>query len=257
MPIFNISTESCLGYTHYGDVTVNGKGTVELTDEQVQTLITLIRENGGETDIDALNLKESCPEIYDVLYEAFSDVAWKAAYNHWVIEGYDCNYYDTPLGESIAICEESYGFEYDGQKEKEVEIEEDDLSGTHAADVMGMDHDSMFKTLVLSGDKTGHIVCCIPVDEELDLKKVAKASGNKKVEMIHVKELLPLTGYMRGGCSPVGMKKKFPTYIDETAILFDRIAVSAGMRGEQVILNPEALAEYLEAELVGLTREEG
>jgi len=86
---------------------------------------------------------------------------------------------------------------------------------------------------------------------------VAKASGNKKVEMIHVKELLPLTGYMRGGCSPVGMKKKFPTYIDETAILFDRIAVSAGMRGEQVILNPEALAEYLEAELVGLTREEG
>ena len=91
----------------------------------------------------------------------------------------------------------------------------------------------------------------------MDLKKVAKASGNKKVEMIHVKELLPLTGYMRGGCSPVGMKKKFPTYIDETAILFDRIAVSAGMRGEQVILNPEALAEYLEAELVGLTREEG
>lgn len=125
MPIFNISTESCLGYTHYGDVTVNGKGTVELTDEQVQTIITLIRENGGETDIDALNLKESCPEIYDVLYEAFSDVAWKAAYNHWVIEGYDCNYYDTPLGESIAICEESYGFEYDGPEEKEDEKEED------------------------------------------------------------------------------------------------------------------------------------
>ena len=149
---------------------------------------------------------------------------------------------------------EAAGIEFDTA---EYEWSEDDLSGTQAADVMGMDHDSMFKTLVLSGDKTGHIVCCIPVDEELDLKKVAKASGNKKVEMIHVKELLPLTGYMRGGCSPVGMKKKFPTYIDETAILFDRIAVSAGMRGEQVILNPEALAEYLEAELVGLTREEG
>lgn len=149
---------------------------------------------------------------------------------------------------------EAAGIEFDTA---EYEWSEDDLSGTHAADVMGMDHDSMFKTLVLSGDKTGHIVCCIPVDEELDLKKVAKDSGNKKVEMIHVKELLPLTGYMRGGCSPVGMKKKFPTYIDETAILFDRIAVSAGMRGEQVILNPEALAEYLEAELVGLTREEG
>ena len=131
---------------------------------------------------------------------------------------------------------EAAGIEFDTA---EYEWSEDDLSGTHAADVMGMDHDSMFKTLVLSGDKTG------------------QASGNKKVEMIHVKELLPLTGYMRGGCSPVGMKKKFPTYIDETAILFDRIAVSAGMRGEQVILNPEALAEYLEAELVGLTREEG
>ena len=87
----------------------------------------------------------------------------------------------------------------------EYEVDEDDLSGSHAADMMGMDHDTMFKTLVLKGDKNGYLVCCIPVDEELDLKKVAKASKDKKVEMIHMKELLPLTGYMRGGCSPIGM----------------------------------------------------
>ena len=89
----------------------------------------------------------------------------------------------------------------------EYEVDEDDLSGSHAADMMGMDHDTMFKTLVLKGDKNGYLVCCIPVDEELDLKKVAKASKDKKVEMIHMKELLPLTGYMRGGCSPIGMKE--------------------------------------------------
>ena len=88
--------------------------------------------------------------------------------------------------------------------------------------------------------------------KELDLKKVAKASKDKKVEMIHMKELLPLTGYMRGGCSPIGMKKKFPTYIEETAILFDKISISAGQRGVQVMLNPEQLAEYVEAQLVPL-----
>ena len=125
----------------------------------------------------------------------------------------------------------------------EYEVDEDDLSGSHAADMMGMDHDTMFKTLVLKGDKNGYLVCCIPVDEELDLKKVAKASKDKKVEMIHMKELLPLTGYMRGGCSPIGMKKKFPTYIEETAQIFDKISISAGQRGVQVILNPEELAE--------------
>ena len=137
----------------------------------------------------------------------------------------------------------------------EYEVDEDDLSGSHAADMMGMDHDTMFKTLVLKGDKNGYLVCCIPVDEELDLKKVAKASKDKKVEMIHMKELLPLTGYMRGGCSPIGMKKKFPTYIEETVVLFDEIAVSAGIRGAQVILNPEDLKAYTEAEYAGLTME--
>lgn len=134
----------------------------------------------------------------------------------------------------------------------EYEVDENDLSGSHAADMLGMDHDMMFKTLVLKGDKNGYLVCCIPVDEELDLKKAAKASKDKKTEMIQMKELLPLTGYLRGGCSPIGMKKKFPIYIEETALLFDRIAISAGQRGVQVILNPEQLAEYLEAKFEAL-----
>ena len=119
---------------------------------------------------------------------------------------------------------------------REYEVDEQDLSGSHAADMMGADHDTIFKTLVLKGEKTGYLVCCIPVDEELDLKKVAKAAHDKKVEMIPMKDLLPLTGYIRGGCSPIGMKKKFPLYIEETAILFDKIAVSAGQRGVQLSL---------------------
>lgn len=130
---------------------------------------------------------------------------------------------------------------------------EDDLSGVHAAEALGMPPEMVFKTLVARGDKTGPLVFCIPVAENLELRKAASVSGNKRVEMIHVRELLGLTGYIRGGCSPVGMKKKFPTYIDETAILFDEIAVSAGMRGEQIILSPQALADYLEAEFVELT----
>ena len=110
----------------------------------------------------------------------------------------------------------------------------------------------MYKTLVLKGEKKGYVVCCIPVDEELDLKKVAKAAGEKKVEMIHVKDMLAVTGYIRGGCSPVGMKKQYPTYIEETAQLYDQITVSAGQRGVQVTLNPEDLRRYVEAEFVPL-----
>ena len=134
----------------------------------------------------------------------------------------------------------------------EYEVDENNLSGSHAADMMGVEHDSMYKTLVLKGEKKGYLVCCIPVDEELDLKKVAKAAGDKKVEMIHMKDLLPLTGYSRGGCSPVGMKKRFPTYIEETAILYDRITVSAGQRGVQISVEPDKLAGYLEAEFAPL-----
>ena len=136
----------------------------------------------------------------------------------------------------------------------EYEVDESDLSGVHAAAALGVDPDCVFKTLVARGEKHGPHVFCIPVAEELDLKKCAQAAGEKKIEMIHVKELLPLTGYIRGGCSPIGMKKKFPTTLDETAILFDKIYVSAGQRGEQIVVNPEALAEFIGADFADVTK---
>lgn len=135
----------------------------------------------------------------------------------------------------------------------EYKVDENDLSGMHVAEQLGQPPEQVFKTLVLKGEKTGYLVCCIPVNAELDLKKAAKAAKDKKVEMLHMKDLLSVTGYIRGGCSPVGMKKKFPTFIDETAILFDEIAVSAGIRGAQIIVEPNALCEYIEAEFVDLT----
>ena len=127
---------------------------------------------------------------------------------------------------------------------QEYEVDESDLSGLHAAEQLGMPPEQIFKTLVARGDKTGVCVFCVPVCCELDLKKAAKVSGNKKVEMIHVRELLGLTGYIRGGCSPVGMKKQYPTYIEESAILYDEIGVSAGARGVQMLTDPERLIEY-------------
>lgn len=136
---------------------------------------------------------------------------------------------------------------------REYPVDENDLSGTHAADLLGVPHETLFKTLVLHGDKSGYLVCVIPVDEEVDLKKAAKVSGNKKVEMIAVKELLPLTGYIRGGCSPIGMKKQFPTYIDASAKAHAIIGVSAGQRGAQILLAPEALAGYVRASFAELT----
>ncbi len=126
----------------------------------------------------------------------------------------------------------------------EYDYDESDLSGLHAAEQIDLPAEQVFKTLVTRGDRTGINVFCIPVTDELDLRRAASLSGNKKLELIHVKELLPLTGYIRGGCSPIGMKKKYPTYIDETCILFDEIAVSAGMRGEQIILSPQDLMDY-------------
>ncbi len=137
----------------------------------------------------------------------------------------------------------------------EYEVDEQDLSGVHVAQQLGQDPDACFKTLVLKGERTGYLVCCIPVAEELDLKKVAKAAGDKKVEMIPMKDLLPVTGYIRGGCSPVGMKKKLPTYIEETAVLFEEIAVSAGMRGAQIILSPEVLCGYVDGTFCSLVQE--
>ncbi len=139
---------------------------------------------------------------------------------------------------------EQAGIEY---KVGEYEYDEADLSGVHAAEALDMDPDMMFKTLVARGEKNGIMVFCIPVAEELDLKKAAKAANDKKIELVHVKELLGLTGYIRGGCSPIGMKKKYPTYIEETALLFDEISISAGARGCQVMLNPEELIEYVGA----------
>ena len=138
---------------------------------------------------------------------------------------------------------------------KEYEYDESDLSGHHAAEVLGIPAEQVFKTLVTKGDKTGPVVFCIPVDEELDLKKAATVSKNKKVEMLHVKDLLGLTGYIRGGCSPIGMKKKFPTFIDESAILFDEISISAGVRGCQIIANPEDIAKYVDAEVLEVTKQ--
>ena len=132
------------------------------------------------------------------------------------------------------------------------EYDENDLNGNHAAAATGLPPEQVFKTLVARGPKTGIHVFCIPVCCELDLKKAAKAAGDKSMELIHVKELLPLTGYIRGGCSPVGMKKAYPTHFDETAILWEEIAVSAGERGHQMLLSPEPLVNYLGAEFVDI-----
>lgn len=129
---------------------------------------------------------------------------------------------------------------------------DDDLSGMHAAESAGLPYEQVFKTLVTRGTRTGIHVFCIPVCCELDLKKAAKAAGDKAIEMIPMRELLSLTGYIRGGCSPVGMKKKYPTYLDETAILWDEIAVSAGERGHQMLLSPADLAAITNAEFVDI-----
>jgi Cys-tRNA(Pro)/Cys-tRNA(Cys) deacylase len=136
----------------------------------------------------------------------------------------------------------------------EYEVDETDLSGEHAAKVLGMNPEMLFKTLVARNDKNQLMVFCIPVLEELDLKKAAKASNSKKVEMIHVRELLDLTGYIRGGCSPVGMKKQYPTWIDETCMLFDEIGISAGKRGCQLLINPENLISYVGMRVTDLTK---
>ena len=133
------------------------------------------------------------------------------------------------------------------------DYDENDLNGMHAAEALGRDPEEVFKTLVARGAKTGINVFCIPVCCELDLKKAAKAAGDKNMELIPVKELLGLTGYIPGGCSPVGMKKKYPTYFDETCELYDTIAVSAGERGHQMVLPPLALARLVEAMLADLT----
>lgn len=131
-------------------------------------------------------------------------------------------------------------------------VDEDDLSGTSVAHKINVDEQMVFKTLVAEGDKTGILVFCVPVNAELNLKKAAMVSGNKKVELIPTKNLLAVTGYIRGGCSPIGMKKKFQTYIDETAQLFDKIYFSAGIRGMQVGLHPDDLQSLTSSVFVDL-----
>lgn len=126
--------------------------------------------------------------------------------------------------------------------------DENDLTGVHIAKQIGLNPDFVFKTLVARGDKNGPSVFCIPCAMELDLKKCAKVTGDKKIELLPVKELLSNTGYIRGGCSPIGMKKQYPTYIDETCTLFDKITVSAGIKGCQLLLKPDKLIE-----LIGMT----
>lgn len=126
---------------------------------------------------------------------------------------------------------------------------EDDLGAGHVADELGEDVDVVFKTLVLRGDRNGLFVCVIPGSLEVDLKLAASLSGNKSCEMVHVRELLSLTGYVRGGCSPVGMKKRYPTFIHESALLYDYIYISAGQRGLQLKISPADLIEFVSAEI--------
>ena len=132
------------------------------------------------------------------------------------------------------------------------EVDEDHLEASHVAEQLGEDLDRVFKTLVLRGDRGGLFVCVIPGSMEVDLKVAARISGNKSCAMIHVKELLPLTGYIRGGCSPIGMKKPLPTFIHESALLWDTIYVSAGVRGLQLCIAPQALIDFVGASLYPL-----
>src|SRR5438477_11717887 len=130
---------------------------------------------------------------------------------------------------------------------REYEVDEDDLSAPRVAEKIGMPPEQVFKTLVARGDRTGVLLACIPGNAELDLKALAAASGNKKVELVAVKEVLGLTGYVRGGVSPIGAKKEYPVYLDETVDLWDVIAVSAGLRGFQMVLAPGDLARIVKA----------
>ena len=135
------------------------------------------------------------------------------------------------------------------------EVDENDLSAPHVAESLGEDIAQVFKTLVLQGDRSGYFVCVVPGDATVDLKLAAKVSGNKKVEMIAMKELLGVTGYIRGGCSPVGMKKKFPTFFDSSAAALDKLTVSAGMKGAQLLVNSEEILKYTGATLCDIAVE--
>ena len=134
-------------------------------------------------------------------------------------------------------------------------VDEDNLAASHVAEELGEDIATVFKTLVLRGDRTGHFVCVIPGDKEVDLKAAAKVSGNKKADLIPMKELLPTTGYIRGGCTPIGMKKPFPTFIHSTCLNYAPIYISAGVRGLQIAINPQDLINFISASVTDLITE--
>ena len=132
------------------------------------------------------------------------------------------------------------------------QVDENNLAATHVAESLGEPIERVYKTLVLSGDRNGNFVCVVQGDKEVNLKAAAKVSGNKSAEMIPMKELLPTTGYIRGGCTPIGMKKRFPTFIDTTALQYDHIFISAGVRGLQLKLNPQELISYIDAQVADI-----
>ena len=138
------------------------------------------------------------------------------------------------------------------------EVDEENLAAGHVALQLGEPVERVFKTLVLEGDRSGHFVCVVPGDSEIDLKAAAKVSGNKKCDLVHVKDLLPITGYIRGGCSPIGMRKQFPTYFHSTVLDYDSIYVSAGVRGLQFRIAPSDIIGYTHAQVADLcVRENG
>lgn len=137
----------------------------------------------------------------------------------------------------------------------EYEVDESNLSAQHIADLNGMPIDMLYKTIVCRGDKTGVLLACIPGHLEVDMKKLAKASHNKKVESVSLKEVLPLTGYIRGGVSPIGCKKDYPLYISEEVRMKEKISISAGARGHQVIVAPDELIQIRQATVCAITKE--
>lgn len=135
------------------------------------------------------------------------------------------------------------------------QVDEEHLAATHVAEQLGEDIATVFKTLVMKGDKTGHFVCVVPGNHEVDLKAAAKVSGNKKADLIPMKELLPTTGYIRGGCSPVGMKKAFPTYLHQSILEHEFVYVSAGVRGLQIKIRPQDLVDFVRGRCAEISRE--
>lgn len=134
----------------------------------------------------------------------------------------------------------------------EYEVDENDLSGVHIADSLSLPYNMVFKTIVAKGDKTGYCVFCLPVDREIDMKAAASATGNKRIEPLHVKDLLSVTGYVRGGCSPVGMKKKFPVFFDSSVENCEKITVSAGIRGAQLLVDKNDILKFTDAVLCSI-----